>query len=140
MYQWKQYSGNEWGYDRIYVENANGLEAASLRDLHGQVAQDTGQKFTLIFVPTGSTVQVSVGRFGPKANVEIMTTTCNGAFYQHSHAWAGRDKQCDGDAHPDNGEPDPHAHLRVSPVGQLSQAKYTYDGDGNLVKSEVTSW
>ena len=35
--------------------------------------------------------------------------------------------------------PTPTPTLPVAPVGQLSQAKYTYDGDGNLVKSEVTS-
>ena len=35
--------------------------------------------------------------------------------------------------------PTPTPTLPVTPLGQLTQAKYTYDGDGNLVKSEVTS-
>ena len=35
--------------------------------------------------------------------------------------------------------PTPTPTLPVTLVGKLTQAKYTYDGDGNLVKSEVTS-
>ena len=150
-YERKKYEDSQWGYDRIYVENADGTEAGLLSDLHSQCPPDKWQKFTLSFVPTGDTVQLSIGEFGPQPegmieiyfdNVQLVaspnTATPAPQFTPTETSTSSGSETPTSTSTPTE-TPTSTATLPVAPVGQLTQAKYTYDGDGNLVKSEVTS-
>ena len=152
-YQWKQYSGNEWGYDRIYVQNADGTQAALLANLHTTFSTPSvWQKFTLSFTPSGNTVLVSVGQFGPQAtveeyfdNVQLLAssstpspTPLSGSTASYTPTVTNTPTKT---ATP-TGTISPTSTQAVTPTATaspLNQAKYTYDGDGNLVKSDVTT-
>ena len=107
------------------------------------------QKFTLSFVPTGNTVQVSVGQFGPKSTVEIYfdnvqlvaspNTATPAPQFTPTETSTSSGSETPTSTSTLTESPTPTPTLPVAPVGKLSQAKYIYDGDGNLVKSEVTS-
>ncbi|MDR3576445.1 MAG: hypothetical protein P4L50_21460 [Anaerolineaceae bacterium] len=167
-YKWGQYGGNDWGYDRIYVQNADGTQAALQQNLHTLCTQSTWCKFTLSFTPSGSTVLISIGQFGPKFTTTAtpnLTTTATPALevyfdnvqlsastntptppvtpsytpistYTPTATYTPTPSLTPAQTYT------PTATLAASPTSTpspLQQAKYTYDGDGNLVKSDVTT-
>jgi RHS repeat-associated protein len=97
----------------------------------------------------GSTVQISVGQFGPKATVEAYfdnvqlaaSTSTPTPVPQNSPTTTNTPTVTDTPTETPtlSGTTTPTVSPTVPPVGQLTQAKYSYDGDGNMVKSDVTS-
>jgi len=70
-YKWVQYSGSNWGYDRVRVDENTWAELASINVLHSKFPQNTWSQFKLTFTPKTKAVNISIGQFGPQDRVEF---------------------------------------------------------------------
>jgi hypothetical protein len=130
------------------VQNADGTTAASLSNPRTLSTPSVWQKFTLSFTPTGSTVLISVGQFGPQSTVEeyfdnvqlLVSTNTPSPTPPGTLTYTPTPSQTPVQTYTPT--PTASATSTSSPTSTpspLNQAKYTYDGDGNLVKSNVTA-
>ncbi|MBN2501164.1 MAG: PQQ-binding-like beta-propeller repeat protein [Anaerolineales bacterium] len=70
-YKWEQFSGSDWGYDRLQVLYDDWTEATGISNIHSSFPQGEWSKVALSFTATKSRVRVNFGMFGPQSSVEL---------------------------------------------------------------------
>ncbi len=70
-YKWNQFTGSNWGYDRIEVIDNSWATVVQEANLHNKYQQGVWNKVALVFTPTRNQVRVNIGMFGPQDSVEI---------------------------------------------------------------------
>jgi len=71
-FKWNEFSGANWGYDRLRVVNYDWSEAAVLNQLHIRQTRGVWQQVSLTFKPKTSQIRVMFGQFGPQDKVDIV--------------------------------------------------------------------
>jgi len=69
--KWLEFSGNDWGYDRLYVNDRDYTTLATINNIHSSYERNKWNKLALTFTATTDSVQVNFGVYGPQDNVEM---------------------------------------------------------------------